>query len=136
MFHHLTYEGSVDLNKIQDPIQRRAIEIQVNEYGQTPKQIFKNPHPKRFSNKITEIFLIEENINTDNITNEEDNKIEISSSKRNSYSVKEDYNESENITDKDKDDILNLKSFAEEIEKEVVFNFERNYSLLQKFHKK
>jgi hypothetical protein len=43
------------VNKIQDPVSKNAIEIQVNEYGQAPKQLFKTPHPKRFSDCKEEI---------------------------------------------------------------------------------
>ena len=68
MFHPLTYEGGVDFTKIQDTISRNAIEIQVNEYGQTPKQLFKLPHPKRFSNKISEIFINDETSKIINLT--------------------------------------------------------------------
>jgi factor associated with neutral sphingomyelinase activation len=51
VFYPLTYEGNIELDKIIDPIEKKAIEIQVNEYGQTPRQIFKTPHPKKYSNK-------------------------------------------------------------------------------------
>lgn len=47
VFHPLTYEGSVDLDEVSDPLQRRAMELQINEFGQTPKQLFKIPHPPR-----------------------------------------------------------------------------------------
>ena len=47
VFHPLTYEGSVDLASISDPLERIAIEVQINEFGQTPKQLFKIPHPLR-----------------------------------------------------------------------------------------
>ncbi|OMJ93774.1 hypothetical protein SteCoe_3221 [Stentor coeruleus] len=47
LFHPLTYEGSVDLDSVNDPLQRRAMELQINEFGQTPKQLFKIPHPPR-----------------------------------------------------------------------------------------
>jgi len=47
IFHPLTYEGSVDIDSISDPIQKRAIELQIHEFGQTPKQLFKIPHPPR-----------------------------------------------------------------------------------------
>lgn len=47
MFHPLTYEGNIDIETIRDPIERRAFEIQINEFGQTPKQLFKIPHPPR-----------------------------------------------------------------------------------------
>ena len=30
-----------------DPEMRAAIELQIKEFGQTPKQLFRTPHPKR-----------------------------------------------------------------------------------------
>lgn len=47
LFHHLTYEGAVDLDKIQDPTQRAGLEAQINEFGQAPRQLFTVPHPPR-----------------------------------------------------------------------------------------
>jgi hypothetical protein len=47
LFYYLTYEGSVDLEKESDPRRRRAFEMQIQEFGQTPKQLFKGPHPAR-----------------------------------------------------------------------------------------
>lgn len=49
LFHPLTYEGAVKLEEVEDLAQREALEAQINEFGQTPPQIFKEPHPKRFS---------------------------------------------------------------------------------------
>ncbi|KAG6550710.1 hypothetical protein Mapa_007807 [Marchantia paleacea] len=48
LFHHLTYEGAVDLEKIDDPTQRAGIEAQINEFGQAPRQLFTSFHPARF----------------------------------------------------------------------------------------
>ena len=47
VFRHLTYEGAIDLQQILDPIERVAIETAINEFGQTPRQIFTKRHPKR-----------------------------------------------------------------------------------------
>ena len=55
VFYPLTYEGNIELDKIFDPIEKKAIEIQVNEFGQTPRQLFKTPHPKRYSSKVNRI---------------------------------------------------------------------------------
>ncbi len=52
LFHPLSYEGSVDLEKIDDPNQRIALEMQIMEFGQTPKQLFVKPHPAKFSFEI------------------------------------------------------------------------------------
>lgn len=32
---------------MKNPVEREAFEIQIQEFGQTPRQIFKTPHPKR-----------------------------------------------------------------------------------------
>ena len=47
LFYHLCYEGSVDLDKIQDLEERYALETQIGEFGQVPKQLFTSPHPQR-----------------------------------------------------------------------------------------
>jgi hypothetical protein len=50
VFHHLTYEGAEDLDSLTTPMQRNATISIINNFGQTPKQLFKRPHPmKRFS---------------------------------------------------------------------------------------
>eukprot|EP00002_Diphylleia_rotans_P033924 TRINITY_DN7258_c0_g1_i1.p1 TRINITY_DN7258_c0_g1~~TRINITY_DN7258_c0_g1_i1.p1 ORF type:complete len:928 (-),score=199.57 TRINITY_DN7258_c0_g1_i1:277-3060(-) len=49
LFYYLTYEGAVDMDAITDPVVRRGLEAQINEFGQTPKQLFIHPHPKRYS---------------------------------------------------------------------------------------
>ena len=47
LFHPLTYEGAVDLDSLEDAHERRAMELQINEFGQTPQQLFTSPHPPR-----------------------------------------------------------------------------------------
>lgn len=47
VFYYLCYEGAVDLNNIQDWNQRHALEVQIMEFGQIPKQIFGKPHPSK-----------------------------------------------------------------------------------------
>eukprot|EP01125_Pyxidicula_operculata_P009488 TRINITY_DN3125_c0_g1_i2.p1 TRINITY_DN3125_c0_g1~~TRINITY_DN3125_c0_g1_i2.p1 ORF type:complete len:796 (-),score=134.84 TRINITY_DN3125_c0_g1_i2:68-2455(-) len=49
VFHPLSYEGAVDFDKITDQVERDAMITQINEFGQTPRQLFFKPHPKRFS---------------------------------------------------------------------------------------
>jgi len=43
----LTYEGAVDLETMEDDLQRAAIEDQIANFGQTPIQIFRKKHPRR-----------------------------------------------------------------------------------------
>ena len=45
MFVHVTYEGQVDLDAIDDPVMREATITQVQNFGQTPSRIEKKPFP-------------------------------------------------------------------------------------------
>jgi len=47
-FHYLSYEGSVDLDKITNEVDRAATETHIQNFGVTPSQLLtKQPHPKR-----------------------------------------------------------------------------------------
>lgn len=41
LFYYLCYEGSVDLDSIKDYSKRKSLEIQIQEFGQIPTQLFK-----------------------------------------------------------------------------------------------
>ncbi|OMO50809.1 hypothetical protein CCACVL1_30251 [Corchorus capsularis] len=47
IFYYLTYEGAVDLDTMDDELQRSAIEDQIANFGQTPIQLFRKRHPRR-----------------------------------------------------------------------------------------
>ncbi|KAJ3163233.1 Neurobeachin-like protein 1 [Geranomyces michiganensis] len=47
VFYYLTYEGAINIDSVKDPVERRSIEDQINNFGQTPSQLFKKPHPAR-----------------------------------------------------------------------------------------
>jgi hypothetical protein len=47
VFYYLTYENAVDIDKIDDVITKRAMEVQISNFGQTPSQLFDRPHPPR-----------------------------------------------------------------------------------------
>eukprot|EP00301_Raphidiophrys_heterophryoidea_P007896 c12_g1_i1.p1 GENE.c12_g1_i1~~c12_g1_i1.p1 ORF type:complete len:1043 (-),score=208.99 c12_g1_i1:382-3426(-) len=49
MFYYLTYENAVDIDKVEDPQVRHALERQIENFGQTPSQLLIRPHPKRKS---------------------------------------------------------------------------------------
>eukprot|EP00057_Strongylocentrotus_purpuratus_P023557 XP_011678031.1 PREDICTED: lipopolysaccharide-responsive and beige-like anchor protein [Strongylocentrotus purpuratus] len=49
VFYYLTYEGSIDLESIDDLVMREAIENQIRSFGQTPAQLLTEPHPPRSS---------------------------------------------------------------------------------------
>ncbi|CAE7758637.1 rg, partial [Symbiodinium microadriaticum] len=46
LFHYLTYENAIDIESIEDPLQRNAMKAQVTHFGQTPSQLLSNKeHP-------------------------------------------------------------------------------------------
>ena len=47
VYHHLFYEGNVDIFSIDDPLQRNATIGFINNFGQIPKQLFKRAHPAK-----------------------------------------------------------------------------------------
>ncbi|KAL5112762.1 Lipopolysaccharide-responsive and beige-like anchor protein [Taenia crassiceps] len=49
VFHYLTYEDSVNWDKVTDPVLREALEGQITCFGQTPSQLLTAPHPPRGS---------------------------------------------------------------------------------------
>ncbi|KAM4688448.1 protein FAN [Discoglossus pictus] len=55
VFHPVTYEGEIDLSSIEDPDQKIAMLTQILEFGQTPKQLFTKPHPKRIYSKCKSV---------------------------------------------------------------------------------
>ncbi|XP_046865023.1 WD repeat and FYVE domain-containing protein 3-like isoform X2 [Xenia sp. Carnegie-2017] len=44
VFHHWFYADSADITNINDPVKRNAKIGFINNFGQTPKQLFKKPH--------------------------------------------------------------------------------------------
>ncbi|CAN6556610.1 unnamed protein product [Malus baccata var. baccata] len=46
-FFYITYEGTVDIDKISDPVQQRATQDQIAYFGQTTSQLLTFPHLKR-----------------------------------------------------------------------------------------
>ncbi|VDP43446.1 unnamed protein product, partial [Schistosoma curassoni] len=49
VFHYLTYDGTVDWDKITDSLLIKAIQDQIQSFGQTPGQLLTKPHPRRNS---------------------------------------------------------------------------------------
>ncbi|XXG76013.1 hypothetical protein AAC387_Pa08g0457 [Persea americana] len=47
VFFYITYEGTVDIDKISDPVQQRSTQDQIAYFGQTPSQLLTVPHMKR-----------------------------------------------------------------------------------------
>jgi len=49
LFYYLTYEGAIDLSKVEDPMVKKSIITQLQNFGQTPSQLLTKPHPERAS---------------------------------------------------------------------------------------
>ena len=47
VFHHLSYHGAKDLDRIEDPVERVAAIGIIHNFGQTPHQVFQKPHPQQ-----------------------------------------------------------------------------------------
>ncbi len=49
IFDIIRYEGNVNLDKITDPMERKSVEMQIMDFGQTPAQLLTKPHPPRMT---------------------------------------------------------------------------------------
>uniref|UniRef100_H3B2H2 Neurobeachin-like protein 2 n=1 Tax=Latimeria chalumnae TaxID=7897 RepID=H3B2H2_LATCH len=49
VFYYCSYEGAVDLDAIANEKERKALEGMINNFGQTPCQLLKEPHPPRLT---------------------------------------------------------------------------------------
>ncbi|XP_068488432.1 BEACH domain-containing protein C2 isoform X2 [Phaseolus vulgaris] len=58
VFFYTTYEGTVDLDKISDPVQQCAIQDQIAYFGQTPSQLLTVPHLKKMP--LAEVLHLQE----------------------------------------------------------------------------
>ncbi|VUZ56092.1 unnamed protein product, partial [Hymenolepis diminuta] len=48
LYHPFTYFGAIDVNRIEDPVRRSAVQSMIRNYGQVPRQLFPtHPHPRR-----------------------------------------------------------------------------------------
>ena len=47
VFHHLTYEGAVDIDAVTDAVEKMSTIAQILNFGQTPTQLLLKPHPPR-----------------------------------------------------------------------------------------
>lgn len=53
VYYYLTYEGVVDINAIADPMVKLSTIAQINNFGQTPHQLFTRPHPARKKTSVS-----------------------------------------------------------------------------------
>ena len=153
MFHPLCYDngkGFIEENEVND--YEKMIRIQINEFGQVPKQLFKEPHPIKFSNEIRELnpIIINDEINDEEEEKNEDNNID-SNKKINDNIDKEDKKENDKEK-KEKEENEFKGNFEEKIEEEekeeietiitypiyskLKYNYNKNFLKVSNFHKK
>ena len=153
MFHPLCYDhGKKLLDENEGSDYEKMIRIQINEFGQVPKQLFREPHPKKFSNEIKELnpIVINDEINDEEEEKNEDNNID-SNKKINDNIDKEDKKENDKEK-KEKEENEFKGNFEEKIEEEekeeietiitypiyskLKYNYNKNFLKVSNFHKK
>lgn len=65
VFNPISYEGEIDFESIKDPIEKKAVILQIQEFGQIPRQLFIAPHPSRNSPASRKSSLLDSGINED-----------------------------------------------------------------------
>lgn len=63
VFHHLSYNGAINLDNINDDVEKRAIIGMINNFGQTPMKVFHKPHPSREILNVPNYYLSLINLN-------------------------------------------------------------------------
>lgn len=58
VFHHLSYEGAINLEIINDEVEKRAIIGMINNFGQTPLKLFSKPHPSKEVFNLANKYLV------------------------------------------------------------------------------
>lgn len=68
VFYYCSYEGAVDLDKIANSVEREAVEGMINNFGQTPSQLLREPHPRRLTQDETLAKLIKFELKRPDVT--------------------------------------------------------------------
>lgn len=68
VFYYCSYEGAVDLDKITNAIEREAVEGMINNFGQTPTQLLKEPHPRRLTKDEALVKLLKGDLKRTDVT--------------------------------------------------------------------
>ncbi|EIN04780.1 beach-domain-containing protein [Punctularia strigosozonata HHB-11173 SS5] len=55
VFHPLSYEGAIDLDSIDDELEKEATIGIIHNFGQTPRKLFNAPHPERYMHGLSSL---------------------------------------------------------------------------------
>ncbi|XP_017135675.1 neurobeachin-like protein 1 isoform X1 [Drosophila miranda] len=68
VFYYCSYEGAVDLDKITNQVEREAVEGMINNFGQVPSQLLREPHPRRLTHDETAMKLVRAELRRPDLT--------------------------------------------------------------------
>ncbi|XP_034121153.1 neurobeachin-like protein 1 isoform X2 [Drosophila guanche] len=68
VFYYCSYEGAVDLDKITNQVEREAVEGMINNFGQVPSQLLREPHPRRLTQDETALKLVRAELRRPDLT--------------------------------------------------------------------
>lgn len=139
VFHPLCYDnGQKYLENSDSSETAKMLRMQINEFGQVPKQLFKGPHPQRYSNSIKELAppTIEKRKESTHSVNPIPKKPEIKEEKKVKDSV-EDVKENIKKEEKNqKEELEEKKEYQIEPILNISFSLKKTYNLLKNHHKR
>ena len=139
VFHPLCYDnGQKYLENSDNSETAKMIKMQINEFGQVPKQLFKGPHPQRFSNSIRELTLpiIEKRKESNNSFKSIQKKDEINEEEKVNEKKEEIAETIKKEEEDQREEIEEIKETATEPILNISFSLKKQYNLLKNHHKR
>ena len=139
MFHPLCYDnGQKYLENSDNSETAKMIKMQINEFGQVPKQLFKGPHPQRFSNSIRELTppIIEKRKESNNSFKSIQKKDEINEEEKVNEKKEEIAETIKKEEEDQREEIEEIKETATEPILNISFSLKKQYNLLKNHHKR
>ena len=139
VFHPLCYDnGQKYLENSDNSETAKMIKMQINEFGQVPKQLFKDPHPQRFSNSIRELTppIIEKRKESNNSFKSIQKKDEINEEEKVNEKKEEIAETIKKEEEDQREEIEEIKETATEPIWNISFSLKKQYNLLKNHHKR
>ena len=139
VFHPLCYDnGQKYLENSDNSETAKMIKMQINEFGQVPKQLFKGPHPQRFSNSIRELTppIIEKRKESKNSFKSIQKKDEINEEEKVNEKKEEIAETIKKEEEDQREEIEEIKETATEPILNISFSLKKQYNLLKNHHKR
>lgn len=139
VFHPLCYDnGQKYLENSDNSETAKMIKMQINEFGQVPKQLFKGPHPQRFSNSIRELTppIIEKRKESNNSFKSIQKKDEINEEEKVNEKKEEIAETIKKEEEDQREEIEEIKETTTEPILNISFSLKKQYNLLKNHHKR